>query len=65
MKLLIGKSDDSEIVLAEQSNGTWKPNPNLVTELAAFLRAPTRKTSRCGSRSPSERAELGIARDRE
>ena len=37
MKLLIGKSDDSEIVLAEQSNGTWKPNPNLVTELAAFL----------------------------
>lgn len=37
MKLVIGKSDDSEIVLAEQVNGAWKPNPNLTAELAAFL----------------------------
>jgi len=37
MKLVIGKPDDSEIVLAEQVGGTWKPNPKLATELATFL----------------------------
>ena len=37
MKLVIGKPDDSEIVLAEQAGGAWKPNPNLAAELAAFL----------------------------
>jgi hypothetical protein len=37
MKLVIGKPDDSEIVLAEQTGGAWRPNPNLATELATFL----------------------------
>ena len=37
MKLVIGKPDDSEIVLAEQTGGAWKPNPNLAAELATFL----------------------------
>lgn len=37
MKLVIGKPDDSEIVLAEQAGGTWRPNPNLAAELATFL----------------------------
>ena len=37
MKLVIGKPDDSEIVLAEQAGGAWKPNPNLAAELATFL----------------------------
>ena len=37
MKLVIGKPDDSEVVLAEESGGAWKPNPNLSPELAKFL----------------------------
>ena len=37
MKLVIGKPDDSEIVLAEQVSGAWKPNPNLAAEMATFL----------------------------
>ena len=37
MKLVLGKPDDSELVLAEQSGGTWRPNPNLTAEMAAFL----------------------------
>ena len=37
MKLMLGKPDDSEIVLAEQSGGVWRPNPNLSADLAAFL----------------------------
>jgi hypothetical protein len=37
MKLVIGKPDDSEIVLAEQTGSAWRPNPNLATELATFL----------------------------
>jgi hypothetical protein len=37
MKLVIGKPDDSEIVLAEQAGGAWRPNPNLAAELATFL----------------------------
>ena len=48
MKLVIGKPDDSEIVLAEQAGGTWKPNPNLAAELAA--RRPSGATHR--SRHP-------------
>lgn len=38
MKLVLGKPDESEIVLAEEAGGVWKPNPNLVSELAAFLK---------------------------
>ena len=30
MKLVIGKPDESEIVLAEEAGGAWKPNPNLI-----------------------------------
>lgn len=37
MKLMLGKPDDTEIVLAEQTGGAWQPNPKLVAELAAFL----------------------------
>ena len=37
MKLVIGKPDDSEVVLAEQAGGAWRPNPNLAAELATFL----------------------------
>jgi len=37
MKLIIGKHDDSELVLAEQISGAWRPNPNLAAEMAAFL----------------------------
>jgi hypothetical protein len=38
MKLVLGKPDDSELVLAQQVNGTWQPNPNVAAELAAFLK---------------------------
>jgi hypothetical protein len=37
MKLIIGKPDDTEIVLAEQAGGAWRPNPNLSSEMIAFL----------------------------
>jgi hypothetical protein len=37
MKLVIGKPDESEIVLAEQSGGAWIPNPNLSAEFAKYL----------------------------
>jgi hypothetical protein len=37
MKLMLGKPDDTEIALAEQVGGAWRPSPNLQTELAAFL----------------------------
>jgi hypothetical protein len=37
MKLIIGKPDESQIVLAEQTGGAWRPNPNLTAELATFL----------------------------
>jgi hypothetical protein len=38
MKLVLGKPDDTEVVLAEQVGGAWRPSPNLSTELAAFLK---------------------------
>jgi hypothetical protein len=38
MKLIIGKPDDSEVVLAQEVGGTWTPNPNLATDIATFLR---------------------------
>ena len=37
MKLVLGKPDDAELVLAEQVGGVWRPNPKISTELAAFL----------------------------
>ena len=37
MKLMLGKPDDTELVLAEQTGGAWRPNPNLAAEMAAFL----------------------------
>jgi hypothetical protein len=37
MKLMLGKPEDSEIVLAEQVGGAWRVNPNLSAEMAAFL----------------------------
>jgi hypothetical protein len=36
-KLMLGKPDDAELVLAEQTGGSWRPNPNLAPEIAAFL----------------------------
>ena len=39
MKLVIGKPDDDEVVLAEESGDVWKPNPNLSPELAKFLQS--------------------------
>jgi hypothetical protein len=38
MKLMLGKPDDSELMLAEQVAGAWRPNPNLAAEMAAFLK---------------------------
>jgi hypothetical protein len=37
MKLMLGKPDDTELVLAERTGGSWRPNPNLAAEMAAFL----------------------------
>ena len=37
MKLMLGKPEDSEMVLAEQVGGAWRPNPNLAADTAAFL----------------------------
>jgi hypothetical protein len=37
MKLMLGKPDDTELVLAQQTGGSWRPNPNPAAEMAAFL----------------------------
>jgi hypothetical protein len=37
MKLVLGKPDDKELVIAEHVGGVWKPNPNLTANMAAFL----------------------------
>ena len=37
MKLMLGKPDDTEPVLAQQVGGAWRPNPNLAAEMATFL----------------------------
>ncbi|HXE68766.1 MAG TPA: hypothetical protein VN523_05365 [Hyphomicrobiaceae bacterium] len=37
MKLIIGRPDETEVVLAEAVNGAWKPNPNIASEMATFL----------------------------
>jgi len=38
MKLIIGKPDETEIVLAEHVAGAWQPNPNLTSDMSTFLR---------------------------
>jgi hypothetical protein len=38
MKLILGKSDDSELVLAEQVNGEWRPTATLSADMTAFLK---------------------------
>ena len=38
MKLMLGKPDDTELMLAEQVAGPWRLNPNLAAEMAAFLK---------------------------
>jgi hypothetical protein len=37
MKLFIGKPDGSELVLAEEASGAWKPSATLAADMAAFL----------------------------
>ena len=37
MKLIIGRPDETEVVLAEQVDGAWKPNPNIASEMVSFL----------------------------
>jgi hypothetical protein len=37
MKLFIGKPDGSELVLAEEASGAWKPSATLTTDMTAFL----------------------------
>jgi hypothetical protein len=37
MKLVIGKPDGKELVLAEHAGNAWRPNPNLASEMATFL----------------------------
>jgi hypothetical protein len=37
MKLMIGKPDDTEIVLAEHVGGAWRPSPSLAADMATFL----------------------------
>jgi hypothetical protein len=34
---MLGKPDESEMTLAEQSGGVWKPNPTLAADMAKFL----------------------------
>lgn len=37
MKLMLGRPDDSEITLAEQTGGVWKPSATLAADMAKFL----------------------------
>ena len=37
MKLMLGRPDDTEIVLAEQSGGAWKPSATLAADMAKIL----------------------------
>jgi hypothetical protein len=37
MKLLIGKADGAELVLAEEAGGAWKPSATLAADMAKFL----------------------------
>jgi hypothetical protein len=37
MKLMLGRPDDHEMTLAEQTGGVWKPSATLATDMARFL----------------------------
>jgi hypothetical protein len=37
MKLMLGKPDDSEMTLAAQSGGVWKPSATLTADMVKFL----------------------------
>ena len=37
MKLFIGKPDGTELVLAEQASGAWKPSATIVADMTTFL----------------------------
>ena len=37
MKLMLGRPDETELVLAEQNGGAWQPNPNLMKDMTTFL----------------------------
>ena len=52
MKLMLGKPDDTELVLAEQTGGSWRPNPNLAAEMAAFLQGADPEQFEMGVEEP-------------
>jgi hypothetical protein len=67
MKLIIGKPDGSELVLAEQVGAAWRPNPTLRPRWRRSSKALTRSSSKCGSRSLGRTAPaslLGLGRTR-
>jgi hypothetical protein len=37
MKLMLGRPDDSEMMLAEHTGGVWKPSATLAADMAKFL----------------------------
>ena len=37
MKLFIGKPDGTELVLAEEASGAWKPSATLTADMTALL----------------------------
>jgi hypothetical protein len=37
MKLVLGRPDGTEITLAEQTGGAWKPSPTLTADMAKLL----------------------------
>jgi hypothetical protein len=37
MKLFIGKPDGTELVLAEEASGAWKPPATLAADMTKFL----------------------------
>jgi len=38
MKLMIAKPDGTELVLAEQADGGWRPTATLAADMATFLK---------------------------
>ena len=37
MKLMLGKSDETAIALAEETGGAWNPSPTLAADMVKFL----------------------------
>jgi hypothetical protein len=37
MKLMLGRPDDTEMTLAEQTGSVWKPSATLAADMAKFL----------------------------